>query len=136
MEAQFASERGAPLRIGGWPNEAEQRTRFALEIPRGLSLLAYHDPNALVRGLNDFARENWPPVRIVHAGFQVMVGLGSVMAIVAIWALAVAVRRRSLRFESTDRLLLLALAVIAQIVKTSGESFRGSSLTAHKTRRA
>src|SRR3954469_8092499 len=38
MEGQFATELGAPLRIGGLPNETERETRFALEIPGGLSL--------------------------------------------------------------------------------------------------
>jgi cytochrome bd ubiquinol oxidase subunit I len=113
MEGQFASTRGAPLRVGGLPNEDERRTPFALEIPRGLSLLAYHSPNALVRGLDEFPRENWPPVRVVHLAFQTMVGLGTVMAFVAIWAGLVAVRRRSLLLEPSDRRLLAALAVIA-----------------------
>jgi cytochrome bd ubiquinol oxidase subunit I len=113
MEGQFASVRGAPLRLGGLPNEEERRTPFALEIPRGLSLLAYHSPNALVRGLDEFPREDWPPVRVVHLAFQAMVGLGTTMALVAIWAGVVAIRRRNLLFESSDRWLLAALAVIS-----------------------
>ena len=50
MEGQFQTERGAPLRIGGWPDQASATTRHALEIPGGLSWLAYGDPNALVLG--------------------------------------------------------------------------------------
>lgn len=113
MEGQFATEQGAPLRLGGLPNEEERATRFALEIPHGLSLLAFHDPNATVRGLNEFPRDDWPPVPIVHFTFQTMVGLGTVMALVAVWAAVVAFRRRALRYESSDRRLLLALVVIA-----------------------
>src|SRR3954463_16339438 len=48
MEGQFATDVGAPLRLGGVPNEAERRTPYAIEIPRALSLLAYHDPSARV----------------------------------------------------------------------------------------
>jgi cytochrome d ubiquinol oxidase subunit I len=113
MEGQFGTERGAPLRIGGLPDVDARATRFAVEIPHALSLLAFHDPDAVVRGLNEFARADWPPVVIVHLGFQTMVGLGTTMAVVALWAAIVAIRRRGLRFESTDRALLLALAVIA-----------------------
>ena len=113
MEGQFATERGAPLRIGGLPDVDGRSTRFALEIPHGLSLLAYHDPDATVRGLNEFARNDWPPVLIVHLGFQTMVGLGTIMAIVALWSAIVAIRRRALRYESSDRALLLALTLIA-----------------------
>lgn len=113
MEGQFVSERGAPLRIGGLPNENTETTRLSLEIPYGLSLLAYHDSHALVRGLRDFPRQDWPPVAIVHMGFQLMVGLGSAMALVAIWTAIVALRRRSLQLESTDRWLLLALVIVS-----------------------
>src|SRR5690242_9674673 len=92
MEGQFATERGAPLRIGGLPNEEARVTPFALEIPRGLSLLAFHDPTATVRGLTDFPRDDWPPVMIVHLAFQAMIGLGTAMALVAAWAAVVAFR--------------------------------------------
>jgi cytochrome d ubiquinol oxidase subunit I len=112
MEGQFATERGAPLRVGGLPNEEMRSTRFALEIPHGLSLLAFHDPNATVRGLSDFPRDEWPPVLVVHFAFQTMVGLGTIMALVAAWAAILALRRRALRFESSDRRFLLALVVI------------------------
>jgi len=110
MEGQFKTEKGAPLRIGGWPDEAKGETRYALEIPRGLSLLAFHDPGAEVKGLEAFPREEWPPVAPVHIAFQVMVGLGSFMALVAAWALALMVRRRDLRAHPW---LLRALGVAA-----------------------
>jgi cytochrome d ubiquinol oxidase subunit I len=111
MEAQFQSVRGAPLRIGGWPNVAKEETRYSIEIPRGLSFLAFHDPNALVNGLMAFPREEWPPVRVVHASFELMLALGSAMAIVSLWAGWVAIRRRRLRYEAADRWLLAALVV-------------------------
>jgi len=109
LEGQFETERGAPLRIGGLPDVAAQRTRFALEIPHGLSLLAFHSPSAEVRGLTAFPRDTWPPVVPVHLGFQLMVGLGTAMALVSGWALAVMLRKRELSERSR---LLLALAII------------------------
>jgi cytochrome d ubiquinol oxidase subunit I len=83
LEGQFRTERGAPLRIGGLPDVERAETRFALEIPRGLSLLAFHDPGAEVKGLEAFPRETWPPVAKVHLAFQVMVGLGTLLAALA-----------------------------------------------------
>jgi cytochrome d ubiquinol oxidase subunit I len=94
LEGQFETERGAPLRIGGLPDVERGETRFALEIPRALSLLAFHDPDAEVKGLNDFPRDQWPNVRNVHLSFQVMVGLGSLMALVAATAFVFRLRRR------------------------------------------
>lgn len=110
MEGQFQTERGAPLRIGGWPDEAAAVTRHAIEIPGLLSLLAYEDPDALVKGLLDFPREDWPPVAPVHAGFQLMVALGSAMALVSLWCGWLAIRKRDLL---SSRALLRAVAVVA-----------------------
>lgn len=70
MEGHFKTEKGAALHIGGWPNEQTGETRYAIEIPYGLSLLAYHDPKAEVRGLNTFPRDEWPPVAFVHMRFK------------------------------------------------------------------
>lgn len=96
MEGHFKTEQGAPLRIGGWPDEESAITRYAIEIPYGLSLLAFHDPQAVVKGLEDFPRDLWPPVAIVHVAFQVMVGAGMVMMLVAVWAAVSAWWRKSL----------------------------------------
>lgn len=110
MEGQFKTERGAPLRVGGWPDEAAGETRDAIEIPRGLSLLAFKDPGAEVKGLEAFPRQDWPPVAIVHVAFQVMVGLGSFMALVSAAALWLMWRRRDL---TRHRWLLRALMLTA-----------------------
>ncbi|HLA79553.1 MAG TPA: cytochrome ubiquinol oxidase subunit I [Vicinamibacteria bacterium] len=83
MEGQFKTERGAPLRIGGWPDQDRQETRFALEIPYALSLLAFHDPHAEVQGLDAVPPTDWPPVAVVHLAFQVMVACGTAMAAVS-----------------------------------------------------
>jgi len=109
LEGQFATERGAPLRIGGLPDESAATTRYAVEIPHGLSFLAFHDLNAEVKGLKAFDRDLWPPVRPVHFGFQLMVALGTAMAAIGVWVVLVVVRKRDV---SNDRLLLRALAII------------------------
>jgi cytochrome d ubiquinol oxidase subunit I len=96
MEGQFKTEQGAPLRIGGMPDEESATTPYAIEIPYGLSLLAFHDPKAVVKGLEDFPRDVWPPVAIVHVAFQVMVAAGTAMALVALWGAYLAWRRKSL----------------------------------------
>jgi cytochrome d ubiquinol oxidase subunit I len=109
LEGQFETETGAPLKIGGVPDPTAAVTRYAIEIPRGLSLLAFHDPNAEVRGLTAFPRDQWPPVTPVHIAFQVMIATGSAMALVSAWAAVVALRRRDI---VQSRWLLRALTVI------------------------
>jgi cytochrome d ubiquinol oxidase subunit I len=112
LEAHFQTQRGAPLHIGGWPDVDRAETRWAIRIPHGLSLLAFHDPNAEVEGLDATAREDWPPVAIVHIAFQVMVALGTAMALVSLWALWRLWRARSGDGLATDRHLLHALALV------------------------
>ncbi|RKU28285.1 cytochrome ubiquinol oxidase subunit I [Candidatus Poribacteria bacterium] len=84
MEGQWETERGAPLRIGGIPDEEAEVTRYALEIPKALSFLANFDPNSEIMGLKDVPKENRPPVAIVHFAFQIMVACGIVMIITGI----------------------------------------------------
>jgi cytochrome d ubiquinol oxidase subunit I len=110
MESLFETTRGAPLHIGGIPDVANRTTRWSIEIPNALSLLAFHELNAEVKGLEEFPESDWPPVAIVHIAFQVMVGLGTIMALVSLWALWARWRRRDL---ATERGLLRTLVVIA-----------------------
>jgi cytochrome d ubiquinol oxidase subunit I len=110
MEAHFTTASGAPLTIGGWPDSKTGETRYAIKIPYGLSLLAFHDPKAKVRGLNDFPREDWPNVAIVHLAFQIMVALGTYLALVSLWAGWVAFKGRGV---TGNRRLLQAIALAA-----------------------
>jgi cytochrome d ubiquinol oxidase subunit I len=120
MEGHFETMRGAPLHVGGWPDVARRETRWALKIPRGLSLLAFHDPNAEVAGLDQAPRDDWPPVAIVHVAFQVMIAFGSYMALIGLWGLWWLWRERARAAAASDaapnaaglpRLLLRALVL-------------------------
>src|SRR6266404_2226647 len=79
MEAHYRTQVGAPLIIGGIPQDQRMSTDYALEIPHGLSLLTAHDPKARVVGLEEFPRDQWPNVRVVHWSFDLMVGSGMLM---------------------------------------------------------
>ncbi|MDQ6827575.1 MAG: cytochrome ubiquinol oxidase subunit I [Gemmatimonadota bacterium] len=108
MEGQFKTVAGAPLRVGGLPDESAGETRLAIEIPHALSLLAYHDPNAVVRGLESFPRDEWPPVRSAHLSFQVMVALGSYLALLGLWIVVRRIRKKPI---VDSRWLLRAIVV-------------------------
>jgi cytochrome d ubiquinol oxidase subunit I len=94
MEGHFETRRGAPLLVGGIVDAEARETRFALEIPYGLSLLAFHDPHAEVKGLLAFPRDTWPDTFRVHLAFDVMVGLGTVLALVSLAGAVLAWRSR------------------------------------------
>jgi cytochrome d ubiquinol oxidase subunit I len=112
MEGQFETEAGAPLRLGGLPDPKSRTTRWAIEIPYGLSLLAHHDPQATIVGLNDIPRENWPNPVIVHLSFQIMVGCGTAMGLLAMIAAFLAWRQCGM---PPQRWLLRALVLASPL---------------------
>lgn len=80
MEAHYHTEKGAPLFIGGIVDEEKETVSYKIEIPNALSFLAFGDFDAEVQGLNDFPKEERPPVAITHYAFQVMVSIGGLLA--------------------------------------------------------
>lgn len=84
MEAHFHTEKNAPLIIGGIPDMQNKKVDYAIRIPGGLSFLAHGNFNAEVTGLDKIPDEDQPPVAVTHYAFQVMVGLGTLMMIIAL----------------------------------------------------
>jgi cytochrome d ubiquinol oxidase subunit I len=112
MEALFQTRAGAPVTLGGWPDAAARRTRFGLEVPYVLSLLAFDNPRAVVRGLDAVPPQEWPPLPAVHLSFQLMVACGMYMALVGLWAAWLARRKTDL---TSRRGLLRALVIGAPL---------------------
>jgi cytochrome d ubiquinol oxidase subunit I len=84
MEALYQTQTGAPLQLGGIPDDESRTTHYAITIPYGLSLLSTHDPNSNVVGLEQFPRNDWPNVRLVHWSFDLMVLAGSALFVLSI----------------------------------------------------
>lgn len=82
-EGIFKSVDGAPLLAFGIPDEQHQVIHFAAGVPRLLSLLESGDPMGHVTGLEEFPRENWPPVNVIFTTFHLMIMLGVAMIAVA-----------------------------------------------------
>ena len=96
MEALYKTQRGAPLRLGGIPDDESKTIRYALTIPRGLSLLSTHNPNAKVLGLEEFPRKDWPDTRVVHWAFDLMIVAGTTLLVLSIAAASLAWKHRRL----------------------------------------
>jgi cytochrome d ubiquinol oxidase subunit I len=79
-EALYKTSKPAALIIGGIPNDKEERVDYAIHLPKMLSVLAFGDLEAEVKGLEEFPKDERPPVMIVHMAFQVMVGSGFLLA--------------------------------------------------------
>jgi cytochrome d ubiquinol oxidase subunit I len=120
FEGHFETQRGAPLRFGGIPDEEERKTPYSIEIPYGLSLLAFQDPNAAVAGLNEFDRSLWPPVAVVHVAFQVMVFSGVTMMALAVWGSFLRWSRSSVSSSSAFLKALVVATPLGVIAIESG----------------
>jgi cytochrome d ubiquinol oxidase subunit I len=76
FEGLQETTKGAPFSLVG-----------GVEIPDLLSLLAFHDPNATVTGLDSVPPDDRPPVDVVKLSFRTMVAIGSALAALGAWFL-------------------------------------------------
>lgn len=79
IEARWQTEQPAAEVLIGWPDEAAERNRYAITVPRLGSFIASGTWDSREVGLTSFAPEDRPPVVIPFFAFRVMVGMGLVM---------------------------------------------------------
>ncbi|MCF0070991.1 cytochrome ubiquinol oxidase subunit I [Dyadobacter sp. CY261] len=94
MEAHFHTEKSASLLVGGIPNEEKKEVDYAIKLPGFLSFLAHGNFEAEVTGLDRIPEENHPPVAITHYAFQIMVGMGMAMMLIAVLYFAALWKKR------------------------------------------
>jgi cytochrome d ubiquinol oxidase subunit I len=91
LEGLGETTKGAPLHVLGWYDDGE--VTYGIRFPKLLSVLAFHDPNATVEGLDEVPDENEPPVNVVRLSFQTMVFIGFFLAAVGAVFIATLLRR-------------------------------------------
>jgi cytochrome bd ubiquinol oxidase subunit I len=94
LEGLPETQRGAPIHILGW--YTDDQVKFGIEIPKALSLLAFHDPNHVVLGLDRVPPADRPPINVVRFAFQTMVGIGTGLALLGAVFIWVRIRQRRL----------------------------------------
>ena len=109
FEAHFTTG-PANLSLIGIPNVDERRIDFDLAVPGGLSLLLHGDPNASVRGLNEFPPEDWPPIAGTFFSYHAMIGSG--MIFIALTTASVVLRLRKRLYTSRPILWVYVFAVL------------------------
>jgi cytochrome d ubiquinol oxidase subunit I len=104
MESLWDTTRQAPIYLFAVPDEENGRNAVELlPIPGVLSFLGHGDFNAEVKGLNDFPRDERPPVLPVFLAFRGMVALGAYFILITLYGML----RRNKLLESP--LLLKAM---------------------------
>lgn len=94
MEGLWKTTSGAPLVLFGIPDPVHETNRYAIEIPKGASLINTHSLNGQLVGLDSVPAADWPQVAHVFFTFRIMVGIGFLMFFVALYALWLRMRGR------------------------------------------
>lgn len=103
---------GTPLTLMGHP-DAETETTKGLAVPGLLSFLIHGNFSTPVTGLDQFPKEDRPPVAITFHSYHVMVGLGFFM--MGLTGLAAWLRIRGRLFEQRGLLWMFVFAVLAPV---------------------
>lgn len=80
-------EKEVPLLLFAWPDMEQEKNLFEIGIPHLGSIILTHSFDGEVQGLKSVPPEDRPYVPIVFYSFRVMVGLGFLMLLVALWGL-------------------------------------------------
>jgi len=94
MEGIWETERGAGLRLFGWPDQEAEETRYEITVPKLSSLILTHQWDGEVPGLKEWPRDERPPVAVVFWAFRIMVGLGMLMILTGLMAAVLFLRKR------------------------------------------
>jgi cytochrome d ubiquinol oxidase subunit I len=118
-EALWDTANPAPMSLFTWGNEREKKDVWAVKVPGLLSFLAYNRFEGEVKGIREIQAayeqqfgpgDYTPPIKWTYWSFRAMVGAGTVMLLLAAWALVAAWRDR---LESSPGLLAVLVPAIA-----------------------
>jgi cytochrome d ubiquinol oxidase subunit I len=118
LEGVGTTTKGAPEHLLGWYEDGE--VKYGIKIPKLLSLLAYHDLNATVKGLDTVPADQRPQVNVVRIAFQTMVGFGTAMALLGVVYLFVWFRKRRLPHSPWFLRAVVAAGPVSVLVLIAG----------------
>ena len=118
IEGLYKTTRGAPEHVLGW--YTGNQLKYAIPIPHGLSILAFHSWDAKVQGLASVPPDQRPPVNVVHWAFQTMVGIGTLLAVLGVAYLAIWVWRKRLPESAWFYRALVVAGPLAVVALISG----------------
>jgi cytochrome d ubiquinol oxidase subunit I len=118
LEGLAKTTRGAPEHLLGWYHNGT--ISFGIAIPHLLSLLAFHSWNHSVQGLDAVPPADRPPINITRLSFQAMVGIGTLMALLAVVYLFILWRRRALPTERPFYALAVLVGPLSVVALIAG----------------
>jgi cytochrome d ubiquinol oxidase subunit I len=94
IESIWQTQRGAGLKLFGWPEQDQETTKYAIEIPKLGSIILTHSLNGKIKGLKEWPKEDRPPVAPVFWAFRFMVGIGVLMILTGLTGAILFLRKR------------------------------------------
>jgi cytochrome d ubiquinol oxidase subunit I len=87
MEGLWETQARAPAVLFAIPDEQAERNHAEISIPALASVYLAHSADAVIKGLKEAPRADRPPVAPVFYAFRIMVGIGVLMLVMALWGL-------------------------------------------------
>lgn len=119
FEGIYKTQKGAGISLFGLPDSDSQTIKYNIEIPKALSILAFNDPEAEIKGLDQYPRKDWPNVKAVFQTYHLMIAMWTWMVFMMIvgWILW----RKNKLFDKPGVLWALVLSVFApQLANQAG----------------
>jgi cytochrome d ubiquinol oxidase subunit I len=100
----------ADMILFGWPNDETREVDYAVAVPGMLSFLVHGDPEAPIRGLDEFPEDERPPVAVPFVTYHLMAMLGTFF--IGITLLGLLQLWRGKLWEQTWLLRIFVLSVV------------------------
>jgi cytochrome d ubiquinol oxidase subunit I len=114
FEAVFPKQEPAGMYLFGWPDVANERVAYGIQIPGMLSWMVHGTTSKPVTGLLSFPREDWPPVVAVFQTYHAMVAIG--VALILITWLGVFFWWRGTLYQRRWLLWIFVFAVLGPVL--------------------
>ena len=106
MKGHFHTERGAGLTLVGQPDMQNLTLDNPIVLPRLLSFLTHQRWDTEIKGLVEFASDEWPDnIPLLYYGYHIMAGLGTMF--IGVTALAALLLPKGRLFRARPALWLL-----------------------------
>jgi cytochrome d ubiquinol oxidase subunit I len=110
FDAVFTTQDGGtPYHLFGLPDQERAAVNAAVAVPHLLSILVHDDPSEPVTGLDQFPRDEWPPVALSFQSYHIMIILG--VAFIVLTLVALFMRLRGTLFDKRWMMKLFVVAI-------------------------
>jgi len=114
IESVEKTQKGAPIVLFGIPVGNPPHLIMDIRVPYVLSLMAFRDKDAEVKGMDQYDRDELPPFVLTFTAFHLMVGLG--MLFIALTGLGTLLLYKGRIFRVKWFLILLILSIPLPVI--------------------